>query len=143
MLSNKNMFKLSMVSLALAALLSGCQAGNTPLQTQAVQALDINASHYNSVQLAGADYQLFTTADGLQIRRGGSTVGSQNGNFSRLALQRLNSDTLLLGAMDADSNSLYLWRFAPAAPASLQLVQQQLISSRVVEDLCFYHSSEN
>lgn len=143
MLSNKNMFKLSVISLALAVVLSGCQAGNTPLQTQAVQALDINASHYNSVQLAGADYQLFTTADGLKIRRGGSTVGSQNGNFSRLALQRLNSDTLLLGAMDADSNSLYLWRFAPAAPAPLQLVQQQLISSRVVEDLCFYHSSEN
>lgn len=143
MLSNKNMFKLSVVSLALAVLLSGCQGGNTPLQTQAVQALDINASHYNSVQLAGADYQLFTTADGLQIRRGGSTVGSQNGNFSRLALQRLNSDTLLLGAMDADSNSLYLWRFTPAEPTPLQLVQQQLISSRVVEDLCFYHSSEN
>lgn len=143
MLSNKNMFKLSLVSLALAGLLSACQAGNTPLQTQAVQALDINASHYYSVQLAGADYQLFTTADGLQIRLGSSTVGSQNGNFSRLALQRLNSDTLLLGAMDADSNSLYLWRFAPAESAPLQLVQQQLISSRVVEDLCFYHSSEN
>ncbi|HEX5793119.1 MAG TPA: phytase [Rheinheimera sp.] len=143
MLSNKNMFKLSMVSLALAALLSGCQADTAAQATPAVQALDINASHYYSVQLAGADYQLFTTATDLQARNADRELARQSGKFSRLTLQPLNSDAVLLAAMDTNSNSLYLWRFAPKEAPGLQLMHQQLISSRVVEDLCFYHSSEN
>lgn len=143
MLSNKNMCKLSMVSLALAALLSGCQADSAARPTSAVQALDVNASHYYSVQLAGADYQLFTTATDLQVRNAERGLALQSGKFSRLTLQPLNSDAVLLAAMDTNSNSLYLWRFAPKEAPGLQLIQQQLISSRVVEDLCFYHSSEN
>lgn len=143
MLTNKYMFQLSIISLTLATLLSGCQADKPKQPIQTAQALAINASHYHSVQLAGADYQLFTTKTGLQIRQGDNIAGNHNGNFSRLALQSLNGDSALLGAMDADSNSLYLWRFAPAEPTPLQLVHQQLIRSRVVDDLCFYHSSEN
>ena len=143
MLSNKNMFKLSMVSLALAALLSGCQADTAAQATPAVQALDINASHYYSVQLAGVDYQLFTTATDLQVRNAERELARQSGKFSRLTLQPLNSEAVLLAAMDTNSNSLYLWRFAPKEAPGLQLLQRQLISRRVVDDLCFYHSSEN
>lgn len=143
MLNNKNMFKLSVVSLVLAALLSGCQAGNTPLQTQAVQALDISASHYHNVQIAGTEYQLFTDATGLQVQQGATVLGRYDGAFIRLALQPLDDSSLLLAAMDDNSNSLYVWRFAPTEPTVLRLMQQQLISSRVVDDLCFYRSSEN
>lgn len=143
MLSNKNMFKLSMLSLVLAALLSGCQADTAAQATPAVQALDVNASHYHKVQLAGAEYQLFTTATDLQVRNAERELARQSGKFSRLTLQPFNSDAVLLAAMDTNSNSLYLWRFAPKEAPSLQLLQRRLISSRVVDDLCFYHSTEN
>ncbi|MEO3679448.1 phytase [Rheinheimera sp. FR7-31] len=143
MLGNKNMFKLSMGSLALAALLSGCQADTAAQATPAVQALNVNASHYYSVQLAGVDYQLFTTATDLQVRNAEHELARQSGKFSRLTLQPLNSEAVLLAAMDTNNNSLYLWRFAPKEAPGLQLLQRQLISSRVVDDLCFYHSTEN
>ena len=143
MLSNKNMFKLSMGSLALAALLSGCQAGKPQTPALASQTLAVNASHYHKVQLAGQDYQLYTTSTALQIRQGNNELAQQAGQFSRLSLQPLDTDALLLAAMDVNSNSLFLWRFSPKQTPSLQLLQRQLISNRVVDDLCFYHSTEN
>uniref|UniRef100_UPI0040483ACD phytase n=1 Tax=Rheinheimera sp. TaxID=1869214 RepID=UPI0040483ACD len=143
MLGNKNMFKLSMGSLALAALLSGCQAGKPQTAALATQTLAVNASHYHKVQLAGQDYQLYTTSTALQIRQGNNELAQQAGQFSRLSLQPLDTDALLLAAMDVNSNSLFLWRFSPKQTPSLQLLQRQLISSRVVDDLCFYHSTEN
>ncbi|NRQ44602.1 phytase [Rheinheimera sp. YQF-2] len=143
MLSTKKMFLLSAVSLALAALLSACQAANQQTAEPAAQALAVNASHYHNVQIAGTEYQLFTDATGLQVQQGATVLSRYDGAFIRLALQPLNDSSLLLAAMDDNSNSLYVWRFAPAEPTVLQLMQQQLISSRVVDDLCFYRSSEN
>ncbi|MBU2113867.1 MAG: phytase [Gammaproteobacteria bacterium] len=145
MLSNKNMFKLSMVSLALAALLSGCQADKpqTPAPALATQTLAVNASHYQNVQLAGTTYQLLTDTTGLQVQQGAAVLGRYDGAFIRLTAQRLGDDSLLLAAMEHNSNSLFLWRFAAKEAQKLQLLQQQLISSRVVDDLCFYHSTEN
>ncbi|MEH8016708.1 phytase [Rheinheimera muenzenbergensis] len=147
-LATKNTFIRSAVSLVLAALLGACQAGKPALSqsTEAAysaQPLAINASHYHQIQLAGQDYQLFTTATALQIHTAERELAHQSGKFSRLTLQRLDSDVVLLAAMDTDTNRLYLWRFAPDEAPELQLMHQQLISSRVVEDLCFYHSSEN
>jgi len=143
MLSTKKMFLLSAVSLALAALLSACQAANEQTAEPAAQALAVNASYYHNVQIAGTEYQLFTDATGLQVQQGATVLSRYDGAFIRLALQPLDDASLLLAAMDDNSNSLYVWRFAPAEPTVLQLMQQQLISSRVVDDLCFYRSSEN
>lgn len=143
MLSNKKMFLLSGISLALATLLSACQAANEQTAEPAAQALAVNASHYHNVQIAGTEYQLFTDATGLQVQRGVAVLSRYDGAFIRLTQQPLNDGSLLLAAMDHNSNSLYIWRFAPAQPIPLQLMHQQLISSRVVDDLCFYHSSEN
>ncbi|GAB2934919.1 phytase [Rheinheimera gaetbuli] len=143
MLSTKKMFLLSAGSLALAALLSACQAANEQAAEPAVQALAVNASHYHNVQIAGTEYQLFTDATGLKVQQGAAVPGRYDGAFIRLAVQPLGNDSVLLAAMENNSNSLYLWRFTPAQAAPLQLVKRQLISSRVVDDLCFYHSSEN
>ncbi|WP_240223094.1 phytase [Rheinheimera hassiensis] len=143
MLNNKNMFKLSVVSLALAGLLSACQADKPGSLTPEPQAVAVNASHYQDVQLAGTAYQLFTDATGLQVQQGAAVLSRYDGAFIRLTVQPLSDDSVLLAAIEDNSNSLYLWRFTPAESAPLQLMQQQLISSRVVEDLCFYHSSEN
>nr|ADZ99372.1 beta-propellar phytase [Bacillus sp. HJB17] len=143
-LATKNMFLLGAVSLTLLAMLSGCQAGKfaTPISA-AVQPLSVNASHFHKVQLAGQDYQLFTTTTALQIRQGNRELAQQAGQFSRLVLQPLDTDALLLAAMDINSNTLFLWRFSTKQTPSLQLLQRRLISSRVVDDLCFYHSTEN
>ena len=131
-------------SLVLFVMLSGCQVGKsaTPISA-AVQPLSVNASHYHKVQLAGQDYQLFTTSTALQIHQGNRELAQQAGQFSRLVLQPLDTDALLLAAMDVNSNSLFLWRFSPEQTPKLQLLQRQLISSRVVDDLCFYRSTEN
>ncbi|WP_205312368.1 phytase [Rheinheimera maricola] len=143
MLSTKKMFLLPAVSLALAALLSACQAGTEQTVQPAAQVLAVNASHYHNVQIAGTEYQLFTDATGLQVQQGATVLSRYDGAFIRLTLQPMDDSSLLLAAMDDNSNSLYVWRFAPAEPTVLQLMQQQLISSRVVDDLCFYRSSEN
>lgn len=143
-LATKKMFLVSTVSLALLSMLSGCQVGKSATTiSAAVQPLSVNASHYHKVQLAGQDYQLFTTSTSLQIRQGNRELAQQAGQFSRLVLQPLDTDALLLAAMDVNSNSLFLWRFSPEQTPKLQLLQRQLISSRVVDDLCFYHSTEN
>ncbi|MDX3773681.1 phytase [Chromatiaceae bacterium AAb-1] len=140
----KKRFYFSVLSVAAGVLLSGCQA-DKPQQDPAVQlqALNISASHYHYVQLSGADYQLFTDHQGLHIQTGTDTVASYSGAFARLTTQSAADGSLLLSAMESNSNSLYLWRFTPATPQPLQLLQQQLISSRVVDDLCFYQSEEN
>lgn len=143
MLNNKNMFKLSIISLALAALLSGCQADKPGRQMAVPQTLAVNASHYQHVQLAGSEYQLFTDVAGLQVKQGATAISHYNGAFVRLTVQPLSNDSMLLAAIEDNSNSLYIWRFNPTDPTPLQLMHQQLISSRVVDDLCFYHSSEN
>ncbi|KUM54537.1 phytase [Rheinheimera sp. EpRS3] len=143
MLNNKNMFKLSVVSLALAGLLSACQADKPGLHMPVPQALAVNASHYQDVQLAGTEYQLFTDPTGLKVQQGTTVLSHYSGAFIRLTVQPLSDDSVLLAAIEDNSNSLYIWRFAPAESMPLQLLHQQLISSRVVDDLCFYHSSEN
>lgn len=139
--SNK-VFSQNVLCLAAGLMLAGCQLGQAGLAEQASQ-LEINASHYTEIQLAGQQYQLATTPSQLQVFAGTAQLATVTGNFSRLALQPVNEQTLLLAAMDADSNSLYLWQLSPLASEPLQLVHQQLISSRVVDDLCFYQSSEN
>jgi len=147
MISTKDFFKLSIISLALTTVLSACQADQAQQQvatsTSAPTALNIKASHYHQVQVAGQEYQIFTDAQGLQIKLGETQQSSYSGSFNRLTLQPLSADSLLLAAMDSNDNSLYLWRFSPKEQKPLVLIRQQLISSRVVEDLCFYQSHEN
>ncbi|WP_233079076.1 phytase [Rheinheimera soli] len=147
MISTTDFFKLSIITLALSTVLSACQADKAQQQVatsaSAATALNVKASHYHQVQVAGAEYQLFTDGQGLQIKLGESQHSSYSGSFNRLTLQPLSADSLLVAAMDSNDNSLYLWRFSPKEQKPLVLIRQQLISSRVVEDLCFYQSHEN
>ena len=146
MLANKTMFKLSIFSVLLGVTLSACQQvteQSTVSASLAPQAITVHASHFHSLQLAGTDYQLLTTSQGLEIRQAERLIANHSGHFIRLTLHTLTPDTALLAAMDANSNSLYLWHFMPKQQSPLQLMRQQLITSRVVDDLCFYHSNEN
>lgn len=147
MISTTDFFKLSIISLALTTVLSACKADKAPqqvtLSASAATALNIKASHYHQVQVAGQEYQIFTDGQGLQIKSGETQHSSYSGSFNRLTLQPLSADSLLVAAMDSNDNSLYLWRFSPKEQSPLVLIRQQLISSRVVEDLCFYQSHEN
>ncbi|SNY60345.1 3-phytase [Arsukibacterium tuosuense] len=152
----KKMVTRTGVGLALAALVGGCQLEQTKLtgqSTLAQQLADISASHYHTVQLAGMEYQIFSDQAGLHVRQSPETkdaetkspeiIGHYPGAFIRLTVQQLADDSLLLAAMDDNNNSLHLWQLKPQANEPLQLLRRQLISSRVVDDLCFYQSSEN
>lgn len=142
MLLTKKVFLLHGLCLTLATLLSGCQL-EPARSTVPAQQLEINASHYHQFQLGGQQYQVMIKPAQLQLMAGTQPLATVVGNFSRLTWQRIDPDTGLLAAMDADSNSLYLWRVSHQAREPLQLVRRQLITSRVVDDLCFYQSSEN
>ncbi|EGM76421.1 3-phytase (myo-inositol-hexaphosphate 3-phosphohydrolase) [Rheinheimera sp. A13L] len=147
MISTTDFFKVSIIALTLSTVLTACQADQAQQQAatsaSAPKALNIKASHYHQVQVAGQEYQVFTDGQGLQIKLGETQQSSYSGSFNRLTLQPLSADSLLLAAMDSNDNSLYLWRFSPKEQKPLVLIRQQLISSRVVEDLCFYQSHEN
>lgn len=67
---------------------------------------------------------------------------------SELPLKRshaLGPEQQLWGAIDGDTQQLHLWRQTPAArsPADAQLVWQGEVTTRVVEDICFYQSEQN
>lgn len=64
------------------------------------------------------------------------------GRFSRVTAQPLDATRGVVAALEAESNSLYLW-LLDTAENRIALTLQQVVNSRVVEDLCFYHSSEN
>lgn len=126
-------------------------ASNTPSQLSALPALALKAHAYQQVQYQGQQLQLLVDKTGLQIRnQQGKTLASAAGHFSRFSTLQLpapaaavnskNAVTLLIAAVDDESQLLQLWSWQSQG---LQLVQQQLITSRVVEDLCFYHSNDN
>lgn len=149
MLVNNKTFLLSAATMLVATALSACQSAGdlrvkgTDLNDATVSAVDSRASNYLSVELAAQSYQLITSASQLQLKKGAAVLAQVDGKFNRLKLQALTEDTALLAAIETDSNTLYLWQLNPLAQQPLSLLQQQLITSRVVEDLCFYHSSEN
>jgi 3-phytase len=134
-----------------AAAPSAGAASNTASQLSALPALALKAHAYQHVQYEGQQLQLLVDKTGLQIRnQQGKTLASAAGHFSRFSTLQLpattaavsskNAAPLLIAAVDDESQLLQLWSWQQQG---LQLVQQQLITSRVVEDLCFYHSNDN
>ena len=145
-MSLNNMFSLAGVSLMLASALSACQSSNQATDRndeKSATALSVSASHYLNVTLADEQYQLMTDAAQLRVQKADKLIARQSGKFSRVALQTLGPDDALLAAMESDSNSLMLWHLMPSSAQPLVLLQQHVVSSRVVEDICFYRSSEN
>ncbi|GAA0557632.1 phytase [Rheinheimera aquimaris] len=139
-------FSLAGVSLVLAAALSACQSSNQATDRNddnSVTALAVSASHYLNVTLADEQYQLMTDASQLRVQKADKLIARQSGKFSRVAIQALGPDDALLAAIESDSNSLMLWHLMPSSAQPLVLLQRQVVHSRVVEDICFYHSSEN
>ncbi len=130
---------------------AGVAANKTTAQFSALPALALKAHAYQQVQYQGQPLQLLVDKTGLQIRnQQGKTLASAEGHFSRFstlllptttaAVSSKNAATLLIAAVDDESQVLQLWSWQQQG---LQLIQQQLITSRVVEDLCFYHSNDN
>ncbi|WP_273024790.1 phytase [Rheinheimera sp.] len=145
-MSLNNKFSLAGVSVVLAAALSACQSSNQATDRNddnSVTALAVSASHYLNVTLADEQYQLMTDASQLRVQKADKLIARQSGKFSRVAIQALGPDDALLAAIESDSNSLMLWHLMPSAAQPLVLLQRQVVHSRVVEDICFYHSSEN
>lgn len=107
------------------------------------------AHHYLDAAVDGQQLQFVLNAEGLQVQQRlaaqttgtvSKTLATAAGNFVRLTSQPLHDGSLLLAAMEADTQSLHLWRWHQG---QLQSQLQQVIDSRVVEDLCFYRSAAN
>ncbi|MCP1338249.1 phytase [Idiomarina sp. M1R2S28] len=81
------------------------------------------------------DY-LKVTADGLSL--GDKRVAE--GDFFHLRTLPLSNGEILIGAMEGNTQELVLWR---ASGKAIQPVWKGEITSRVVEDICFYESNEN
>ncbi|RVU35506.1 phytase [Rheinheimera riviphila] len=116
-------------------------AAIVPVQTL----LRTSAHHYLSAEVAGQSLQFVLDQQGLKVlAAAGATnqqpLASASGNFVRLTSQLLADGSLLLAAMEADTQSLHLWLWHNG---QLQPQLQQVINSRVVEDLCFYQSAVN
>jgi len=107
--------------------------------------LTTSAHHLVQAEVAGQQLQFVLDQQGLKVL---AAVGAANqqplasaaGNFDRLTSQPLHDGSLLLAAMEADTQSLHLWHWQNG---QLQPQLQQVINSRVVEDLCFYQSGSN
>lgn len=104
--------------------------------------LSTSAHHFVQAEVAGQSLQFVLDQRGLKVLAAANQqpLASVAGNFVRLTSQPLHDGSLLLAAMEADSQSLYLWRWQNG---QLQPQLQQVIDSRVVEDLCFYQSGSN
>lgn len=87
-------------------------------------------------QVALGSQQLQADAVGLKIDQ----QHLQAGTFLHLRTQPLADGTTVFGAMEANTQELYLWNYADGEVSRLWSGE---ITSRVVEDLCFYQSTEN
>jgi 3-phytase len=160
-----NMKKL-IVTVAIASALVGCGAQQSAAQNTAAAKAETNkaetakksgvtlapktvlntaAQHYLQADAAGQSFQFMLDAQGLKVLAAGDVANQQPlasvaGHFTRLTSQTLADGSVLLAAMDVDTQTLHLWRWQQG---QLRPQLQQLISSRVVEDLCFYQSAAN
>ena len=137
---------LSVTALLLTAALSACHSSSTATDNRSqitVTALTAKAGQYLPVTLSAQQYHLATATNQLTLQQGTKVIAQHAGNFSRLTMHKLNDDSAVLAAVESESNSLYLWQLMPSAQQPLTLLQQQVVTSRVIEDVCFYHSQQN
>lgn len=120
------------------------KAPATSVATQAL--LRRSAHHYLQAEVAGQSLQFVLDQQGLKVLAAANQqspskpLATAAGNFVRLTSQPLADGSLLLAAMEADTQSLHLWLWQQG---QLQPQLQRVINSRVVEDLCFYQSASN
>ncbi len=141
-------------ALLVGALLSASQLANAAAITAnsehlltSLPALSVKARAYQQLTHQGLQLQLLADQHGLQLlNEKGQPLATAAGHFSRFTTLQLPaqgatpSGSLLIAAMDDESQSFQLWAWQAQR---LQLLQQQPVTSRVVEDLCFYHSQDN
>jgi len=141
-------------ALLVGALLSASQLANAAAITvnsehllTSLPPLSVKARAYQQLTHQGQRLQLLADQHGLQLLNDqGQPLATATGHFSRFTTLQLPaqgataSASLLIAAMDDESQSFQLWAWQAQR---LQLLQQQPVTSRVVEDLCFYHSQDN
>lgn len=138
----------TLLSCAVLLNLSGCQqqakiadASHSVASPIAVQQLAISGTYSATATVAGQALQLRTDAHALQVLDAkGKVLASAPGRFERLTLLQQQADELLITAVDKETQQLWLWQYRAGA---LQPRFNYTLTSRVAEDLCFYHSKEN
>ena len=148
---NKAYFVCTLLSSAVLLGLAGCQQGATALSsdtqkskatsTLTLQPLTLTGTYSATATVAGQALQLRTDAHALQVLDAkGKVLASAPGRFERLTLLQQQADELLITAVDKETQQLWLWQYRAGA---LQPRFNYTLTSRVAEDLCFYHSKEN
>lgn len=138
----------TMLSCAVLLNLSGCQqqakiadASHSAVSPLALQQLTISGTFSAKATVAGQALQLRTDAHALQVLdAAGKVLASAPGRFERLTLLQQQADQLLISAVDKETQQLWLWQYQAGALTSRF---NYTLTSRVAEDLCFYHSKEN
>ncbi len=138
----------TLLSCAVLLNLSGCQqqakiadASHSVASPIAVQQLAISGTYSATATVAGQALQLRTDAHALQVLDAkGKVLASAPGRFERLTLLQQQADELLITAVDKETQQLWLWQYRAGA---FQPRFNYTLTSRVAEDLCFYHSKEN
>lgn len=150
-LTNKARFVCSLLSSAVLLGLVGCQQGatvvpadakqSTSVTTLTLQPLTLTGTYSATATVAGQALQLRTDAHALQVLDAkGKVLTSAAGRFERLTLLQQQADELLITAVDKETQQLWLWQYQAGALTSRF---NYTLTSRVAEDLCFYHSKEN
>lgn len=150
-LTNKARFVCTLLSSAVLLGLAGCQQGATVVPAAAkksaaasplaLQPLALSGTYSATATVAGQALQLRTDAHALQVLDAkGKVLASAPGRFERLTLLQQQADELLITAVDKETQQLWLWQYQAGALTSRF---NYTLTSRVAEDLCFYHSKEN
>lgn len=148
---NKAHFVCTLLGSAVLLGLAGCQQGTTAVSSDTqtseatsqlvVQPLQLTGTYSATATVAGQALQLRTDAHALQVLDAkGNVLASASGRFERLTLLQQQADELLITAVDKETQQLWLWQYQAGA---LQPRFNYPLTSRVAEDLCFYHSKEN
>lgn len=82
------------------------------------------------------DQQLSVSAEGLYI----DTQQIASGDFFSLKTVQLADDSYIFGVMEGNTQELWTWRWQQDEAQPLWRTE---ITTRVVEDMCFYQSTEN
>ena len=121
-------------TLVSAAMLMACQA-----QSQHSAAVDPAAAVYAELTTTLGQFQ--SSANALVWQDGkGAVIQQWHGVFRRLKALPQTDGSVLLAAIETESNQLHWWQLQGK---TVQRSGKQLVSQLVVDDLCWYQSAEN
>ena len=121
-------------TLVSASMLMACQ-----VQSQNSDAVNSSAAVYEQLNTSVGQFQSSATALVWQDGKG-AVIKQWPGIFRRLKALPQADGSVLLAAIETESNQLHWWQLQGN---TIQRFGKQLVSQLVVDDLCWYQSAQN